>query len=100
MVIPYLSIIEQTTAIYRRIFAPHFDEDYVLEHHSLAGTAVEPNKSISDNEGEKGEEAAAERQRRLFSENWDVPIIVTTSVQMLESLFSNRPSINMSGTDI
>lgn len=92
MVIPYLSIIEQTTAIYRGILAPHFGENYVLEHHSLAGSGAEPDKNISDNEGESGEKAAAERQRRLLSENWDAPIIVTTSVQMLESLFSNRPS--------
>ncbi|MEW6615185.1 MAG: CRISPR-associated helicase Cas3' [Thermodesulfobacteriota bacterium] len=92
MVIPYLSIIEQTAAIYRNILAPHFGENYVLEHHSLAGFGAEPDKNISDNEGENGEKTTSERQRRLLSENWDAPIIVTTSVQMLESLFSNRSS--------
>jgi len=38
------------------------------------------------------QEQEQERQRRLLSENWDAPIVITTSVQMLESLFSNRPS--------
>ncbi len=85
MVIPYLSIIEQTARIYRTIFEPHFGPDYVLEHHSLAGRGSEENET--DNEGE-----SAERRRRLLSENWDAPLVVTTSVQALESLFSNRPS--------
>ncbi len=90
MVIPYLSIIEQTATIYRSILAPVFGEHYVLEHHSLAGVGQE--KTTSDNEGEAGSGRDAERQRRLLAENWDAPLIVTTSVQMLESLFSNRPS--------
>lgn len=90
MVIPYLSIIEQTANIYRAIFAPCFGPDYVLEHHSLAGLGQE--RSRSDDEGEPDSEAAAERRRRLLAENWDAPLIVTTSVQALESLFSNRPS--------
>lgn len=90
MVIPYLSIIEQTAIIYRNIMAPYFGEYFVLEHHSLAGLGAE--KTTSDNEGESDESSASERHRRLLSENWDAPIIVTTSVQMLESLFSNRPS--------
>ncbi|MEB2308426.1 MAG: CRISPR-associated helicase Cas3' [Candidatus Brocadiaceae bacterium] len=90
IVLPYLSIIEQTASIYREIFESHFGRHYVLEHHSLAEVGVEKTKS--DNEGNTGEQEAAERQRRLLAENWDAPIIVTTSVQMLESLFSNRPS--------
>jgi CRISPR-associated helicase Cas3/CRISPR-associated endonuclease Cas3-HD len=90
IVLPYLSIIEQTASIYRSIFKSHFGRHYVLEHHSLAEVGDEKNKT--DNEGQSGELETAERKRRLLAENWDAPIIVTTSVQMLESLFSNRPS--------
>ncbi|OGP53398.1 MAG: hypothetical protein A2Y65_06770 [Deltaproteobacteria bacterium RBG_13_52_11] len=90
IVLPYLSIIEQTASIYRGIFEAHFGRHYVLEHHSLAEIGVE--KAKSDSEGKSGEQEAAERQRRLLAENWDAPLIVTTSVQMLESLFSNRSS--------
>lgn len=90
IVLPYLSIIEQTASIYRSIFESHFGRHYVLEHHSLAEVGSEQTKT--DNEGKSGELETAERLRRLFAENWDAPIIVTTSVQMLESLFSNRSS--------
>ncbi len=90
IVLPYLSIIEQTASIYRTIFESHFGRDYVLEHHSLAEVGLE--KSKSDSEGKSGQLETVDRRRRLLSENWDAPIIVTTSVQMLESLFSNRPS--------
>ena len=90
IVLPYLSIIEQTSAIYWGVFESHFGQNYVLEHHSLAGSGVE--KTESDSESKPGEQETAERQRRLLAENWDAPLIITTSVQMLESLFSNRPS--------
>ncbi len=90
IVLPYLSIIEQTASIYRSIFESQFGQHYVLEHHSLAEVGLDKTKS--DSEGKSGELETAERQRRLLAENWDAPIIVTTSVQMLESLFSNRPS--------
>jgi CRISPR-associated helicase Cas3/CRISPR-associated endonuclease Cas3-HD len=90
MVIPYLSIIDQTAGIYREIFKPVFGEHYVLEHHSLAGVGKE--QSSSDSENDARATVGPERQRRLLAENWDAPLIVTTSVQMLESLFSNRPS--------
>jgi len=81
--IPFLSIIEQTAAIYKAVFKT-FPENYVLEHHSLAGLGEEEAKGDA--------EFAAERARRLLAENWDAPIIITTNVQLLESLFSNRPS--------
>ncbi|MHB0983458.1 MAG: CRISPR-associated helicase Cas3' [Thiobacillus sp.] len=90
LVIPYLTITEQTARIYRDIFAPAFGAEFVLEHHSMAGVGKE--NSQQDNEGKAGQPSYAERRRRLLAENWDAPLIVTTSVQLLESLFSNRPS--------
>ncbi|MEC4747653.1 CRISPR-associated helicase Cas3' [Methylomicrobium sp. Wu6] len=88
LVVPYLSIIEQTAAIYREIFAD-LGEDFVLEHHSMAGLGAETAKS--DAEGNE-ESQQQNRRQRLLSENWDAPVVITTSVQFLESLFSNRPS--------
>lgn len=76
--IPYTSIIDQTADVYQEIFGP----GNVLEHHS----AIEPTLDPSEGESE------AELRRQLASENWDAPIIVTTTVQLFESLFSNRPS--------
>lgn len=84
LAVPFLSIIEQTAAIYRSVFHA-FPDNYVLEHHSLAGLGSEEAKNDA--------EAPTERARRLLSENWDAPIIITTNVQLLESLFSNRPSV-------
>ncbi|MBF0564368.1 MAG: DEAD/DEAH box helicase [Nitrospirae bacterium] len=83
LVVPFLSIIEQTALIYRSVFQ-EFPERYVLEHHSLAGLGNESTENDCENAGE--------RARRLLAENWDAPIIITTNVQLLESLFSNRPS--------
>lgn len=78
VVLPFLNIIEQTAEQYRQLFpADQFGEDFVLEHHSLAYA-----------EAERG----AEMRGRALAENWDAPIIVTTTVQFFESLFSNRSS--------
>lgn len=83
LAVPFLTVIEQTARIYRDVFAD-FHENFVLEHHSLAGLGEESEK--------RDAEGAQECQRRLLAENWDAPIILTTNVQLLESLFSNRPS--------
>jgi CRISPR-associated endonuclease/helicase Cas3 len=80
--VPFLSIIEQTVKVYRELYAPRFGEFYVLEHHSLAGTRGSEGDSPSE----------ADRTARQLTENWDAPLVVTTSVQLLESLFANRPS--------
>ena len=70
--IPYTSIIEQTARVYRDVFG----EDAIVEHHSNVATSPERETSAS----------------RLASENWDAPIIVTTNVELFESLFADRPS--------
>lgn len=86
VVIPYTSIIEQTAQVYRKLFEEAFGPDYVLEHHS----AVAPRERKEDS----GRDAEEERLRRarLATENWASPLVVTTNVQFIESLFSNRPS--------
>lgn len=70
-VIPYTSIIEQTADVFRGIFG-----EAVIEHHSNA-------------ESDPGDETA---KSRLACDNWDAPIVVTTSVQFFESLFAARTS--------
>ena len=83
LAVPFLSVIEQTAREYRKVFKS-FPDNFVLEHHSLAGLGVEAERCDA--------EGASESQRRMLSENWDAPIVLTTNVQLLESLFSNRPS--------
>ncbi len=75
--VPYTSIIEQTVGVYRDIFG----YEAVLEHHSAT-------KSSVDDEDAK----AAQAQARLATQNWNAPLIVTTTVQLFESLFHNRTS--------
>lgn len=87
VVIPYLSIIEQTAKVYRDLLEPYFGDGYVIEHHSLAGT-----RQMDRGESDHQDETDKARIERLLAENWDAPLIVTTSVQMLESLFANTPS--------
>jgi len=78
VVIPYLSIIEQNAAQYRRIFDPD-NTGLVIEHHSAV---------MAPEDGEERQRSPLE----YAAENWDAPIIVTTSVQFIESLFANRPA--------
>jgi CRISPR-associated endonuclease/helicase Cas3 len=82
VVLPYLSIIEQTALEYRKIFSASLGDGYVLEDHSLANRSGASGRPSSDST-----DAA-----RLLAENWDAPIVITTSVQCLESLFENRPA--------
>lgn len=78
VVIPYLSIIEQNAAEYRRILDPA-NTGLLLEHHSAV-----PVREESENAESSTSQRAAE--------NWDAPLVVTTSVQFIESLFASSPS--------
>ena len=75
--IPYTSIIDQTAKIFREIFGAE-----VLEHHS----AIDIDKD-QDKEIQQGRD-----KLRLAMEDWAAPIVVTTNVQLFESLFAARPS--------
>lgn len=75
-VIPYTSIIEQTADQFRKILGA----ENVLEHHS--GVTYDTQ-----------DEATPETQRMArATENWDMPVVVTTAVQFFESIYSNRSS--------
>ena len=80
-VIPYTSIIEQNAALFKEILG--FQN--VLEHHSNFDW-----KQSMDFEQSDDEELST--KLKLASENWDIPVVVTTNVQFFESLFSNKPS--------
>jgi CRISPR-associated helicase Cas3 len=69
--IPFTSIIEQNAAVFREALG----DRAVLEHHS--------HYNFEDD---------LEGTERLAAENWDAPVIVTTNVQLFESLFENKPS--------
>ena len=75
-VIPYTSIIEQTADIFKEILGT----ENVLEHYSDV---------LYEDEGGETEEAI---RKVKATENWDMPVIVTTAVQFCESLYSNKPS--------
>lgn len=81
--VPFTTITQQTAAVYRGIFG---DERVVLEHHSAAS---EGTGAASDDEDSFADDAV---WHRLAAENWDAPVVVTTTVQLFESLFSNRRS--------
>lgn len=73
--IPYTSIIDQTANTFRAVFSS-FD-NLMVEHHSN----IEPDKEADEN-----------HWSRLATENWDAPLVVTTTVQLFESLFAARTS--------
>jgi CRISPR-associated endonuclease/helicase Cas3 len=72
--VPFLTITEQNAQIYRGLLG----EDVVLEHHS--GVDLD------------GGGSRAARHSRLAAENWDAPFVVTTTVQLFDSLFGRKPS--------
>lgn len=82
IVLPFINIIDQTAQVLKTIFG----EEWVLEHHSSY------NEDDGDGQEEMKDFSLIEKRKKLACENWDYPVIITTTVQFFESLFSNRPS--------
>jgi CRISPR-associated endonuclease/helicase Cas3 len=75
--VPYMSITEQNADVYRRLLDDGDGPPVVLEHHS----GIDLDRA-----------GARARWQRLAAENWDAPFIVTTTIRLFESLFSNKPA--------
>lgn len=69
--LPLMNLTEETSEIYKNIFG----NDNVIEDHSTA--LVEPEDEDSS--------------IHMAAGNWDRPFIVTTTNQLMESLFHNKP---------
>lgn len=72
--LPFTAILEQSADVYRDAFGAADGDATVLEHHATLDASRETARS------------------RVACENWDAPVIVTTSVQLFESLFARRTS--------
>lgn len=76
-VIPLLSVLDQNAHVIREYVG---NDDIILEHHSN----VIRNEAENDN--------AEDEKRDLLQNSWDKPIIITTMVQFLNTLFDHRTS--------
>jgi CRISPR-associated helicase Cas3/CRISPR-associated endonuclease Cas3-HD len=85
LALPYLALLQEVVQIYHRLLEicyPCQDpRDFMLEAHSMS----------DDHPIRMDEDDRTEAARRKLVENWDAPLIVTTNVQLLESLHANRP---------
>ena len=68
--VPYITITQQNAKVYRKLLG----DDVVLEHHSAVDL-----------------DGGDHHRRRLGAENWDSPFVVTTTVQLFDSLFGRKP---------
>ncbi|MDR2357722.1 MAG: CRISPR-associated helicase Cas3', partial [Oscillospiraceae bacterium] len=75
-VVPYNTVIEQNAGVFEKALGA----ENVLQHHS--------NINYDSNENDDDES----NRKRLSAENWDYPLIVTSTVQFFESLFASKPS--------
>lgn len=77
-IIPFTTIIDQNAKEIKDILG---HEDMILEHHS--NIVIDCSHDEDDDENVNGQEAY-----KLLTERWDSPIILTTMVQFLDTLFS------------
>ena len=77
MAVPFLTITDQVAQVYREVLGDPGAAGIVLEQHS--GTAAMDATAEDDDSPDR-----ATRWARLAAENWDAPIVVTTTVSLGE----------------
>ena len=78
-VIPYTSIIEQTAKVFGDMFGEDID---IVQHHSNYCYDKDDNEEFD----------STEKKLKRSTENWDAPLIITTSVQFFQSLYHYKGS--------
>ncbi len=83
IVLPFLSIIDQTVKEYRQLFSGCNAENIILEAHSIAGRQYKEGEDQDiDNDYNKAVD--------FFSETWNYDFIITTFDQFLYALLSSE----------
>lgn len=77
-VIPLLSILEQNAAVFQEYLD---DKKLILEHHSNVMREKPDKKEIEELD-----------ETELLLENWRAPVVITTLVQLLNTLFDGKTS--------
>lgn len=86
--IPYTSIIEQNACVFKE----YLGDKNVLEHYSGFHIESEDESFGCFSKSQDVELANKADLLRLATENWDAPLIVTTNVQLFESLYASKTS--------
>jgi CRISPR-associated endonuclease/helicase Cas3 len=88
VVLPFLTVIEQNARVYREALGVGAGSSVLIEHHSAVKEWE--GQSADDESGAENETAGRTRAKQA-TENWDAPVVITTAVQFLESLFARWP---------
>jgi CRISPR-associated endonuclease/helicase Cas3 len=81
--LPFVNVIDQNFEVAEKVLERHADyagspSSYLLRHHHLAPQAFRENQDVTNDEA------------LLLTESWESEIVVTTFVQLFESLVTNR----------
>jgi len=69
---PFMSILEQNSGVFKQVLG----DEYVIEHHSDMFSRIQDENELEEYE--------------LRSDKWDMPVIATTLVQFMNTLFKDR----------
>ena len=91
--IPFMSIVEQNAQVLRDTLGA----ENVIEHvssydYGLASTSGQTNDAWDLESAQDPESRERSLRERMLVPDWDAPIVVSTNVQLFESLFTNKVS--------